>query len=1619
MKRKQRIRRLTAVALAAAMLVTQVPVLAMAQDETLPTEVVVDFSKEDREMSPLTSFLTPPNYDIPDGRYIPLNSPTVRDHVQSQNWADTRDINLLASLPYEAHELERFIAVAERFNSIGINYYSLLAFNPSWLQNEGAGNSSMPNDLEGWKQYVKDFVQTSKDYNLNIQDWDLWNENWGINNSQYLQLIRPTWEAIKGVDPDADIGGPSPAGYDEGFMKQVIDYVGEENLSWDNLTWHEFGNDPWVMTEHVRNMRNYVNGNTPIGIKEYWSEEYAGSNYDTLPAGLLNYMVNNDDANLDHAAKAIWEYPYNNISDMLRYDKTKENSYARRPIWWVMQGYAEMSGTKVEVEYENHDKAICAIASKDMEKGEATIMTGNDGEAKNAVVELSEIPFEQSSVYVYELTDTENEGYALRETIPVSGETAEIPLEYDEQGVYKLVVREEESVPGGFLLKSPDDGFNAAVQPEFSWIESRGAESYELTVSKSKDMSNPVLHKTGITGTSYTAEEALEKGERYYWTVTAHNQNGSTPAVYDMYYSFVVTEDTQTPGPFSQLIPITGATGIGRAPKFVWTKAYGAESYTLEISEDAEFAACESYEVAASEEYENIYDKAFGSELGMELKEDTKYYWRVYAKNSHGERIMNGPVFSFTTGVDEVVKDFTLTEPSSGAENVDKRTTLRWEDANGAQFYKLEISESEDMTNPVVVRPNIRTNAYTLDEQDELESGKTYYWRVTAEGRSLEEPDTSVGTGAYSQFAGLVDDRDKAIIYGNETSDSGWFPNVFGQQYAGTNYVTERDGDYIEYTFHGNSIYWLTSKAANRGKAEIWLDGELVDTIDLFSEQDSFVEVPFSRIDLADGEHTIKIVNRHNGEGRIYLTHDAFFTHMVEPVSNDPVYKQSEVRQFTTSAAPYSPIVKFLYTDMESEETFVSFMPVADGVSYNIYAGAEKGQGALVQEGVTDSFVSLGKLENPCWITVKAVNAAGVESASWNEKYFDPSEIPEKLPAPSDLQAKTDGLDQVLSWSGVENAKAYTVRWKAQGSESWQSMTTEGTELRLSGLSDGVTYEICVAAVDKEGYSGAFSENITVEGTDCMVTVEAEDAERSGSLSETEENMSPKGVYGWKTAGDSLRFEVKGNKSTSVRYQNDGKEKEDFQLSLWADGEEIQKLLLPHTGGNYAYITVNLPEDAEIVELRADESQAENNTQWEADLVVDRITLCGYRNIGFDGEVTACANEETKDHIKDGIAIGFPATQLPDYEWHSYPGEHENGEWIEYRFSEPMDIEKVRVLPRTGESIAKAVLEFSNGDKVDIGAQSGVADKYINVHESQVEWVRLTAEGAAWPYICIMEFEVYGEESFVDSNKTLLQKTYDYALTLSTEGVTDSAKAYFEKVLEEAKIVLDNPKATQEEVDAAWDNLLTGIWGLGLVQGDKTMLEQLIVKAEAMIPEQDKYIQDNWQQLVDALIVAKDVYNDGDAMEEDVQPAAEALLNAILAQRFKADKSILEDLVNKAEGMDLSVYTAESVAVFAAAFENAKVVLADETLSEDNQAVVDKAVKDLSDAIENLSVKEDTSSSDNNQEDTSKEDENSTDKGNENESPATGDNENMIFWMGVTLISTFGLLMLLRKKHKA
>ncbi len=216
----------------------------------------------------------------------------------------------------------------------------------------------------------------------------------------------------------------------------------------------------------------------------------------------------------------------------------------------------------------------------------------------------------------------------------------------------------------------------------------------------------------------------------------------------------------------------------------------------------------------------------------------------------------------------------------------------------------------------------------------------------------------------------------------------------------------------------------------------------------------------------------------------------------------------------------------------------------------------------------------------------------------------------------------------------------------------------------------------------------------------------------------------------------------------------------------------------------------------------------------------------------------------------------------------------------------------------------------------------------------------------------------------VRTDKSLLQETYNQAKELSTEGATASAVKVFEAALKHAEEVLADGLADQETVDQTWKDLIFAIHGLGVSQGNKDNLNKLIAMAEEMVAVKDKYVEKNWQTLLDALDAAKAVRDNGDALDEDVKEASQALLDAIIMQRFKANKDNLEDLINKANELDLDQYTDESVQLFLAALKEANAVMDNAELSEDDQAVVDHAEAKLADAIKNLSLKEDGSGTD-------------------------------------------------------
>ena len=135
-------------------------------------------------------------------------------------------------------------------------------------------------------------------------------------------------------------------------------------------------------------------------------------------------------------------------------------------------------------------------------------------------------------------------------------------------------------------------------------------------------------------------------------------------------------------------------------------------------------------------------------------------------------------------------------------------------------------------------------------------------------------------------------------------------------------------------------------------------------------------------------------------------------------------------------------------------------------------------------------------------------------------------------------------------------------------------------------------------------------------------------------------------------------------------------------------------------------------------------------------------------------------------------------------------------------------------------------------------------------------------------------------------------------------------------------------------------------------------IKALTAKLEEALKNADRYdpaALEGVQELVDEAkaLVAREVVTPNEAknMENALNKALEGL--AVIQP---ADKSTLKDLVSKADGADLTGYTAESVEAFKNALEAAKAVLADETLTEKDQAVVDAAVENLVAAIKGLTT---------------------------------------------------------------
>lgn len=112
------------------------------------------------------------------------------------------------------------------------------------------GNVSPPRNWQDWHEMVHAFTDHCvKRYGLGeVRGWkfEVWNEPnisfWAGSQAEYFELYRQSALAIKKVDADLHVGGPSTAQL--GWIPELIQYCADQGVPLDFVSTHVYPNDP-------------------------------------------------------------------------------------------------------------------------------------------------------------------------------------------------------------------------------------------------------------------------------------------------------------------------------------------------------------------------------------------------------------------------------------------------------------------------------------------------------------------------------------------------------------------------------------------------------------------------------------------------------------------------------------------------------------------------------------------------------------------------------------------------------------------------------------------------------------------------------------------------------------------------------------------------------------------------------------------------------------------------------------------------------------------------------------------------------------------------------------------------------------------------------------------------------------------------------------------------------------------------------------------------------------------------------------------------------------------------------------------------------------------------------
>lgn len=133
-----------------------------------------------------------------------------------------------------------------------------------------------------------------------------------------------------------------------------------------------------------------------------------------------------------------------------------------------------------------------------------------------------------------------------------------------------------------------------------------------------------------------------------------------------------------------------------------------------------------------------------------------------------------------------------------------------------------------------------------------------------------------------------------------------------------------------------------------------------------------------------------------------------------------------------------------------------------------------------------------------------------------------------------------------------------------------------------------------------------------------------------------------------------------------------------------------------------------------------------------------------------------------------------------------------------------------------------------------------------------------------------------------------LESLIEAAKALAGDKYTAESFAKLQEAIEDAQAVLADQNREETAVADAYAKLVKAIMGLEM-KGNKAALKAVIEKAEAMLAQAEAYVPETLEGLEEALTQAKAVYENGNAVQSEVNEAVKALTAKITQARLLGD----------------------------------------------------------------------------------------------------------------------------------